>query len=65
MTIVNNGTVLRIYRGVTIVLLTASVLGIFNMYGAVIRLEEQMNFVKYRMTNIEIHHDLIEPKEAR
>ncbi len=56
MSFINNGGLLKIYRGVTIVLLTASVLGIFNMYGAVIRLEEQMSFVKYRLTSIEKHH---------
>lgn len=49
----NNGTLLKIYRGVTIIVLTAGVFGIFNMSGAIIRLEEQMGFVKYRLTAIE------------
>ena len=57
MSFKDNGTVLKIYRGITIIVLTAGVLGIFNMSGAIIRLEEQMNFVKYRLTSIETHHN--------
>ncbi len=57
MSFKDNGTVLKIYRGITIIVLTAGVLGIFNMSGAIIRLEEQMNFVKYRLTSIEKHHN--------
>ncbi len=59
MSIKDNGTILKIYRGVTIVVLTAGVLGVFNMSGALIRLEEQMGFVKYRLTSIEAHHSSI------
>jgi len=57
----NNGTLLKIYRGVTIIVLAAGVFGIFNMNGAIIRLEEQMGFVKYRLSAIESQQFTISP----
>jgi len=52
-----NGTLLTIYRGISIIVLAAGVISVFAMSNTLIRLDERMMHVEFRLGKIEVHHE--------
>ncbi len=52
----DNGSLLAIYRGVTIIVIAAGVFGLFNMSTAITRVIGQLELVEFRLKSIESHH---------
>ncbi len=52
----DNGGLLAIYRGVTIIVIAAGVFGLFNMNTAITRVIVGMELVEFRLNAIETHH---------
>ena len=53
-----NGTLLKLYRGISVIVIAAGVIGIFVMNGTLIRLDERMIHVVSRLDKIELHHEM-------
>lgn len=49
--------ILNFFMAISILVVAAGVLGIFNMNNSIIRMDERMGHVEYRLVRIEQHHE--------
>lgn len=63
----NNGSILKIYRGVTIIVIAAGIFSLFNMNMKItkmdVRMDEYVKYIEYRLSRIETHHGKVELDE--